>query len=363
MTKLTQRRVRQNLARMSLAALSLGAISPLVIAQNASAAADAPLERLAGTTRAETAAVISQDSYADASVDTLVLATKGDFGDALASGPLAAFVDGPMLLTPQWQLEPTTRTEIERVLSVDNGDIDVYIVGGDKAIGSIVEQQVRAIRPDIDTKRLDGPNRIQTGLKVDKEMDSLRGTGPTSAFVVNAWNYPDALAAVGVAGNQSIMPGVAPILLTHPNDLPDETAAYLSANAGTLQNVYVVGGTLGVSDAVLQEIDGIVNVVERIAGYNRFETAAALAERFYTGANAPTNISIVRGYDFADALAGGPHAAKNQAPVLLVHPWSVPAGTANYVSNNAASIEGGWVYGGIKSVSDATKAAVEALYF
>ncbi len=349
----------------SIAAFGLAALSPFVhfFALPAYAAADQPLERLSGNTRTETAATISQDSYADASVDTLVLATKGDFGDALASGPLAAFIDGPMLLTPQWQLDPTTRTEIERVLAVDAGDIDVYVVGGDKAVGSLVEQQVRAIRPDISTKRLDGPNRIQTGLKVDQEIDSLRGSGPTAAFLVNAWNFPDALAAVGVAGNQSIMPGVAPILLTHSNDLPDETAAYLSANAATLQNVYVVGGAIGVSDAVMQEVDGIITTVERIAGYNRFETAAALAARFYTGANTPTKISIVRGYDFADALAGGPHAAKNQAPVLLVHPYSLPTGVVNYVTSNAASIDGGWVYGGVKSVSDATKAAVEGLYF
>ena len=55
--------------------------------------------------------------------------------------------------------------------------------------------------------------------------------------------------------------------------------------------------------------------VSRVWGDDRFETAKAVADRFYRNARA---VYIASGCDFPDALTGGVIAYKNNAPLLLV---------------------------------------------
>ncbi|MCT2043674.1 cell wall-binding repeat-containing protein [Pseudoclavibacter alba] len=61
--------------------------------------------------------------------------------------------------------------------------------------------------------------------------------------------------------------------------------------------------------------DKITNHVSTIAGENRFDTAIALSKttKHFTGGT----VFIANGYSYADALAAGPAAAKEDAPILL----------------------------------------------
>ncbi|WP_122263123.1 peroxidase family protein [Ornithinimicrobium cerasi] len=68
------------------------------------------------------------------------------------------------------------------------------------------------------------------------------------------------------------------------------------------------------------------DLVERISGANRFATAAALSRATFAGA-APV-VYVANGRNFPDALAGGPAAAADGGPLLLVDTNAIPAATA-----------------------------------
>lgn len=94
---------------------------------------------------------------------------------------------------------------------------------------------------------------------------------------------------------------------------------------------------------------------DRVAGNDRYATAAALSS------NAPAGgtVYIATGEAFADALAGGPAAASERAPVLLVQRDSVPAATQQRL--DALKPTKVIVLGGPASVSDAVVAQVRGV--
>ena len=74
------------------------------------------VHRIAGASRLATAIGVSQDQFpTTGSATAVVLARSDTFPDALAGGPLAAKVGGPLLLTPPSGLDPTVQAEIVRV--------------------------------------------------------------------------------------------------------------------------------------------------------------------------------------------------------------------------------------------------------
>ena len=121
----------------------------------------------------------------------------------------------------------------------------------------------------------------------------------------------------------------APVLLVRQGSLPGAVQAELDRRR--VNRVVVVGGEPAVGDAVASHLarDGIA--VERIAGRDRYATAAAVARR----AGAPGRQAVLasgRDASLADALvAAGPSAATRR-PVLLVRPDAVPAHTAAALS-------------------------------
>ena len=64
---------------------------------------------------------------------------------------------------------------------------------------------------------------------------------------------------------------------------------------------------------------------ERVAGANRYATAAAVSRATYPEPAGPT-VWIATGENYADALAAGP-ASRGDGPVLLVRPGSIPSET------------------------------------
>ena len=66
--------------------------------------------------------------------------------------------------------------------------------------------------------------------------------------------------------------------------------------------------------------------VERIAGTNRYATAAAVSRSAYSAG--VSTVYVATGTNFPDALAAGAAAAERHAPLLLTAPTSLPAETA-----------------------------------
>lgn len=70
--------------------------------------------------------------------------------------------------------------------------------------------------------------------------------------------------------------------------------------------------------------------VQRIAGVDRFETAANIATESYP-AGAPV-VYITNGLNYPDALSAGPAAALAGGPLLLVAPGSIPASVSTTIA-------------------------------
>jgi putative cell wall-binding protein len=165
------------------------------------------------------------------------------------------------------------------------------------------------------TSRIAGANRYDTAAQL------VAQAFPTTAslvLVATGANFPDALAASAAAANAN-----APLLLVSPTNIPAATRAQLTRLQP--QRIVIVGGTAAVSTAVETELARIATV-ERIAGTNRYDTAARLATRFFT----PTNTNgayLVNGDNFPDALAAGAASSYTGRPVLLTQTRTLPTAT------------------------------------
>jgi hypothetical protein len=99
--------------------------------------------------------------------------------------------------------------------------------------------------------------------------------GPTTqvVYIATGENFPDALGAAATAAV-----GLGPVLLVQQNSIPAPTLAEL--NRLQPDNIVIVGGTAVVSNAVETQLAGLgfSPGVTRIAGTNRYDTAAQLSQ-------------------------------------------------------------------------------------
>ncbi|MDA3011763.1 MAG: cell wall-binding repeat-containing protein, partial [Actinomycetota bacterium] len=158
------------------------------------------------------------------------------------------------------------------------------------------------------TTRVAGLDRYETAAKLSA---SSFTSGVAVAYVVTGEKFPDALAAGAAAGRSG-----GPVLLTRLKSLPSVTVTELKRLAP--KRVIVVGGTAVVSDLVIDAIKSTVgNVpVERVWGQDRFETAAQLSQRTFSGTNGI--VYVGSGLGFTEILAGAAAAGRDKAPLLLV---------------------------------------------
>ncbi len=164
-------------------------------------------------------------------------------------------------------------------------------------------------------ERLRGANRYGTAAAT--ALDSF-GPGVGVVYVATGSDFPDALTSAALAGSQS-----GPVLLTRPEQLPEETAAALDELAP--ERIVVVGGQAAVSGDVATELEEYTDgSVDRIQGANRYATAANLAAEF----DDVDTVYVATGRDFPDALAASAQAGAEDVPVLLVRPDELPDETA-----------------------------------
>lgn len=181
------------------------------------------------------------------------------------------------------------------------------LVGSTGAITQSISGKVVA-----SLSRLAGDTRYQT---MDAVVDAGTWKKGGTAIVASGINFPDALAAATLAGDEN-----APILLTDPDSLSPEVASRLSSLLPA--KVYIIGGTSAVSDTVKSQISKKVGsgcAVTRIAGSTRYGTALKLLEK--TSGRSKTLI-VATGVNFADALSVSPYAFDSGAPIVLSDPGS-----------------------------------------
>ncbi len=300
-----------------------------------------PPERMSGHSRTETATAISQASFPNGSRN-VILASGDNYPDALAGGPLAYALDAPILLVCRSRPDQATLDEIDRL-----GAKNVYILGGEGVISKAVEDTMKA--KGLTVKRLAGAGRFETAVKIAEELEKIRGTKPSEAFIVFYNNYPDALAVSNVAALKG-----APILYIQGSGVPEKaTAGYLD-KVGSFSRIWILAGPAIINsnaETNLKKYGGVT----RIYGSDRYATCIKVNETF-ADVLSGDSLCLACGTNYPDALSGSVFAAKERAPMLLVGS-SLTADQAAFVkARHPAEV---YAFGGPGALSDAVLEAVK----
>ena len=264
--------------------------------------------RIAGANRYETAAALSASAYGTGATDVMV-ATGADFPDALAGSAAAGRLGMPVLLTLPTQLPAATRTELDRL-----NPQRIWVLGGTSVISEGVRAALVPYASSGQAVRVAGADRFATAAEISRRWYA---PGVAAAFVAVGTNFADALAGAPAAALRD-----SPLLLVRSNGIPAPTAAELDRL--NPQRIYVLGGTAAVNASVAAALDPYTTgPVTRLAGANRYGTAAAVVRAFWTHASG----YVASGTNFPDALAGGAVAGRNGVPMLLATPGDVPLET------------------------------------
>lgn len=206
-----------------------------------------------------------------------------------------------------------------------------------------------------------------TAVEVARQIGGGTLTGLTHLIVVTGENFPDALAATGLAGYldtcdapSSAGCATTAILLTAPDSLPAVTRDAIADSGVPAADVMVLGGEDAVSSTVHTAIARAAgwsgtgeNPAVRVAGADRYQTAAAVAEYVQDRSQLPgepalgtsyRTVLVATGENFPDALSAGMLAYRNQHVVLLSRSRTAPDATLTAIDEleaDCAIIVGG----------------------
>jgi len=212
------------------------AVSDAVISQLRSFTSGG-VSRWSGPDRYATATVVSAKAFPQGA-DVVFLATGANFPDALAGGPAAGALGGPILLTERDSLPPATLAELGRLRPAQ-----IVILGGRAAVSDALIAQLTPYASD-GVSRWSGPDRYATAAAVSAK--AFPG-GADVVFVATGANFPDALAGGPVGGALG-----GPILLTERDTVP--TATLTEVARLRPEQIVILGGRSAVSDAVLNQL-------------------------------------------------------------------------------------------------------------
>lgn len=195
--------------------------------------------------------------------------------------------------------------------------------------------------------RLAGPDRYTTSVVISQE---FYAPGVEAVYIARGDDFPDGLAAGPPAGREV----AGPILLTEKNALPTAVTEELARLQP--KQIFILGGSAVVSEAVAWQVSVYTTgSVTRLAGLNRYETAAAVSSRFYSSIyNGNYAVCIARGDAFPDALAGGPLCSTQRGPILLTPSDALPEVVTHEIDSLQVTSTGTfYILGGEAAISPA----------
>lgn len=284
---------------------------------------------LAGDDRIETAIEISKDSYnADGGIisdykeaENVVLVGSQSIVDGLVASPLAAVKEAPLLLTSKDKLDSSVKSEIKRVMGLDDktgitSKKTVYIAGGENSVSKEVANELKDM--GLKVERLSGDDRYATSLEIADEI----GLNHNKVFVVGGTGLADAMSIASVASNKEM-----PIVVVDGKgkDLSTDAKDFIGS-----AYVDIIGGKSSVSEDMEDAIDDATGKSpERISGDDRQETNAEVIKTYFEKDNDDSVIKTgVKDFYVAkdgstkedqlvDALAIAAVAGYNEAPIVL----------------------------------------------
>lgn len=272
------------------------------------------LTRINGATRYQTMSGLV-DLMSAGKNGVVIVASATNYPDALAASSLAGCYDpAPILLTDPSDLTAEVKEQIQKL-----NPSFIYIVGGESAVSSTVEDQLKA-NSQAYIQRLSGQTRYETSLRIAKtayNVANIDGEAPWQVIIATGTTFADALSVSPYA-----YAGKMPILLCDPMaGLSDDALAFLKAKG--IRNAMIVGGNQAVPSSVEAQLESVGVSYNRYFGSTRYETSVKIAERASSLFNNSSVLGLsgsifATGKNFPDALAAGPVAGHSRSFVLLV---------------------------------------------
>ena len=280
----------------------------------------------------------------DGTSEWVVLAPGESWADAAVAGPLAASLDAPVLLVPPGGLQsPTARPDLAAFLR-SAGVRRVVIVGSPDVL------------PNHEPSVLYGLGMLP------RNIERVHGTDPIgiSVAVAERMGLPAEMGELGrtviIASDQSVADTVAlgplaaagpfPLLLTVPDALDPRIAEYLAEHE--IGHVVLVGGEAAMTPAVENAIGRAGAQVTRLAGIDRYHTAALamdlMAEVPRCADNAIDDIGLVLAEEPRLALTAGRLLGPQCIPLLFTDADGLAPVTQNhlYLYRHRTGIEPAW---------------------
>jgi len=342
--------------RMALVVLAV-AVSALVSAAPALAADDIPGDPISAspvsgsTSQTEERDVYSVPLLADQLLElTLTGSAAADYDLYVWSPDATSVVEIGQSLPVAWSNGDATSNESISYLVPPGGSGTYYVEVHSFNIAAGT-YQLTWNRTTPSVARLFGANRYETSNAISRSSF----VKSDSVVIATGSNYPDALAASGLAGVLD-----CPVVLIRGNSIASDEYFELIFEMQRLgcTNAYIVGGTGVISQQVEDDLS-VSYDVERLAGLDRYGTARAVADKMVALGADPASAFVVSGANFADALAVSPYAFSQKIPVLLTRPAALPASVSGFITDNG--INDIVVAGGTGAVSSAVAGALDGL--
>ncbi|WP_034869588.1 cell wall-binding repeat-containing protein [Clostridium lundense] len=183
-----------------------------------------------------------------------------------------------------------------------------------------------------DIQRFGGEDRYETSIKISQ------GNWQDSDYIilVSGKNFPDALSATPLSKKYN-----APILLTGSEEIGTNVMEEIKRLSP--KYAFIIGGTGAISENVERQLTQKDIVCTRIAGEDRYETSAKVAQKIGTSNGA----FITSGENFPDAVSVAAIAAAKEMPILLTKRDKLPDEVKKVMEANSKY----YVIGGEGSVS------------
>ncbi|OXZ36133.1 N-acetylmuramoyl-L-alanine amidase [Finegoldia magna] len=265
------------------------------------------VSRINGKDRIDTSIQIAK-SYIKTS-EFAILANQNSFPDSLSATVLSKKYNAPILLTDATTADKGLIQEIKRLQTK-------YFVkiGGEKSISNEVATQL--LPEGSKVKSYKGADRYATNAEIIKEFKDA-----DTCIIASGENFADSLSIGAYATKNGY-----PIVLVQKNKINDVTKQALKDSK--IKKCYIVGGENSVSKSLEKELP---QVIERIAGNDRYETSLKIADKFYKDAQ---GAYLASGEVFADSLAINPIAARFDVPLILTPKDKLPQKTQQYLENS-----------------------------
>lgn len=226
------------------------------------------------------------------------------------------------------------------ILDFSEYSIEAELIIDDEISGRQNIRTLSLIDPLVE--RIEGENRVETSILVSKKAYK---NGSKSLIIVGYNGAVDALTGTILAVKED-----SPILISDKNTLSSNLINEI--NRLNPDEIFILGGEKVVSKSIENELRNINSNIKRISGESREDTAINIANFALKEESSEVFLSL--GYNiFADALAIGPVAAKNNIPLLLTKSDKIKDSTLDYLeSKNIKKVN---IIGGEKAVNESVE--------